>query len=105
MIRIRPKYKILISYDILPESQEIYYRFVTSEFLPGLRDLGLYMVEVYQTLWGDYPLRLAEFVAESLEIVQTALQSEKFQELEQKFLRYTTNYSRKVVPYRSTFQL
>ncbi len=105
MIRIRPKYKILVNYDILPETQEVYYRFVTTEYVPGLRDLGLYMIDVHQTIWGDYPLRMAEFVAESLEIVQKALKSEKYQELEQKFLQYTTNYSRKVIPYRPGFQL
>ncbi|NDJ85503.1 MAG: hypothetical protein GYB66_06425 [Chloroflexi bacterium] len=105
MIRIHPKYKILISYDILPESQEVYYRFVTTEFVPGLRDLKLYMIDVHQTMWGDYPLRLAEFVAESLEIVREAFASDKFRELEEKFLQYTTNYSRKVIPYRGGFQL
>ncbi len=94
-----------MTYDIVPESQEMYYRFVKAEFVPGLRDLGLYMVDVHQTMWGEYPLRLAEFVAESMEVVRVALASEKFRELEDTFLNYTENYSRKTIPYRGGFQL
>ncbi len=105
MIRIRPKYKMLINYDIRPEAQEVHYRFLTTEFVPALRDLGLYMIDIHQTMWGDYPLRMAEFVAESLEVVQAALQSEKYQELEAQFQDNALNFSRKVIPYRSGFQL
>ena len=105
MIKIHPKYKILISYDIIAETQEVYYRFVTTEFIPGLRDLHIYRLDTHQTLWGDYPLRLTEFVVESEEIIRDALNDRKFKDLEAKFLEYTENYSRKIVPYRSGFQL
>jgi len=105
MSQIIPKYRMLISFDVLPESQDTYYRFVTIEFVPGLRAMGLYMTDVHQTLWGDYPARLAEFVAVSLEAVREAVNSEKFKKLEEKLKEYTTNYNRKVIPYREGFQL
>ncbi len=105
MIRIRPKYKLVISYDIRQEAQETYYRFVTTEFVPGLRDLGIYMIDVHQTIWGDYPLRVAEFVAESLAVIQNGLKTEKYIFLEERFLEYTINFSKKVIPYRDGFQL
>jgi hypothetical protein len=105
MIRIVPKYKLLISYDIKVEAQEVYYRFVTLEFVPGLRAMGLYMTDVHHTLWGDYPVRLVEFVAESLEVTRKALESERFKQLEEKLKTYTENYSRKVIPYRDGFQM
>ena len=105
MVRIHPKYKILISYDLLPETYEKHYRFLRTEFVPGLRELGIYMTDVQQTLWGDYPLRIAEFVAESIDTVRTALSSTKFLALEEKFTSYTTNYNRRVILYRRGFQL
>lgn len=105
MIRIYPKFKILMNYDIEPRSQEAYYRFVTSEFVPALRDLGLYLVDVHQTLWGNYPMRQTEFVAESLGVIKAAFASEKYQLLEKKFGEMTSHYSRKVIPYQSGFQL
>jgi len=105
MIRIHPKYKLVISYDIHPNSQDVYFRFVTGEMVPGLRDLGIYMIDVHQTLWGDYPIRMAEFVAESFAIIKDGLKTEKYMALEEKFLGYTFNFSKKIIPYRDGFQL
>ena len=103
MIRIRPKYKLVISYDIRQEAQETYYRFVTTEFVPGLRDLGIYMIDVHQTIWGDYPLRVAEFVAESLAVIQNGLKTEKYIFLEERFLDNTINFRKKLIPYQDGF--
>lgn len=105
MLRIVPRYKMLIAYDIKADSQETYYRFATAEFVPALRSMGLYMTDVHHTLWGNHPMRLVEFVAESLEIVQTALKSDRYQKLEDKLKSFTENYSRKVIVYREGFQL
>ncbi len=105
MIRIVPKYKLLMSYDIKPESQEVYYRFVTTDFVPALRLMHIYMTDVHHTLWGNYPVRLVEFVAESKEVIHEALDSERYKQLEEKLKTYTENYSRKVIRYRDGFQM
>lgn len=89
----------------MPEAYEKHYRFLRTEFVPGMRDLGIYMTDVWQTLWGEYPLRIAEFVAESLETVRRGLESDAFKALEEKFLAYTVDYQRRVIPYRRGFQL
>ena len=83
-IRIIPRYRILVSYDILPESQEAYYRFVTTEFVPALRLMDIYIIDVHHIIWGDYPIRQTEFVAESLDVIRKAVNSSRFQELEAK---------------------
>jgi hypothetical protein len=105
MIRIIPRYKLLMSYDIKPEAQEVYYRYVTTEFVPALRSMQIYMTDVHHTLWGNYPIRLVEFVAESKQIIQTALDSDEYQQLEEKLKTYTENFSRKVIRYRDGFQM
>ncbi|PJF40600.1 MAG: hypothetical protein CUN55_12530, partial [Phototrophicales bacterium] len=84
---------------------DTHYRFFGAEFVPQMQSMGLYIVDIYQTLWGDYPSRLAEFVAESFETVQKALQSEKFKQLEEEFKTHTATYQRRVIPYRASFQL
>jgi hypothetical protein len=63
------------------------------------------MFRVFHTLWGDYPLRQAEFVAEDLGTIQEVLASEMWQDLEMKLLQHATNYHRKVVRFRPGFQL
>lgn len=104
-IRIIPRYRLIISYDIIQESQEAYYRFVTTEFVPALRSMDVYIIDVHHVVWGDYPMRQTEFVAESLDIMRDALNSERFEELESTLRQYTSNYTRKVIPYREGFQL
>lgn len=104
-IRIIPRYRLLIAYDILAESQEAYYRFVTTEFVPALRQMDVYIIDVNHVVWGDYPIRQMEFVAESLDILRKALNSTRYQELETRLDAYVENYSRKVIPYREGFQL
>lgn len=96
--------KLLLEYDIAPEVQETYYRFVTNEFVPQVNRIGLELAEVWETVYGDYPRRLIVFVAEDQDTCHQALGSEKFQRLERKLLRFVKNYSRRMVPYKGQFQ-
>jgi hypothetical protein len=101
---IIPHYKLILFYDLKPSEMELYYNFIMNEMVPAAQEMGLYMFRVYHTLWGDCPLRQAEFVAEDLETVRSALKSEIWQDLEIKLLDYASNYSRKIVHFRPGFQ-
>ncbi len=101
---IIPRYKLIISYDVNPANHENYFRFVMSEFVPTLQEMGLYMTEAWHTAYGDYPLRMAGFVAEDIETIQRLLGSDQWLELERRFQDYVRNYSLTVVPYRPGFQ-
>ncbi len=102
--RIIPRYKLLLFYDLTPGQAEEYYNFIMNEMIPSAHDMGLYIFRVFHTLWGDYPLRQAEFVAEDLDTIETVLASDRWQALEVKLLQHATNYSRKVVRFRPGFQ-
>ena len=104
MTTIIPKYKLIMTYDVNEHKQAAYSHFVLGDFIPGLQALDIYITEVYQTVHGEYPSRQAEFVTESLSIMEQGLRSRSFEELESTLKSYTTNYSRKVVPYRTGFQ-
>jgi hypothetical protein len=96
--------KLLLAYDIPDQVQESYYRFVTGEFVPQVNRLGLELAEVWETVYGEYPRRLVVFVAGDEQSAREALDSDKFRRLERKLLRYVNNYSRRVIPFRSSFQ-
>lgn len=104
MAIIRPEYKLIMTYDIREETQAQYMQFVLGEFVPGLQSLGLYITGVYQTVHGDYPARLAEFVAEGKDNMRRSLESEQFTTLEMRLKEFTYNYKRKVVRFRNGFQ-
>jgi hypothetical protein len=96
--------KLLLSYDIPDEVQETYYRFVTGEFVPQVNRIGLELAEVWETVYGEYPRRLIVFVAKDPEIAKQAMDSDKFQRLERKLMRFVRNYTKRVVPYKGQFQ-
>jgi len=102
---IRPRYNVVLTYDVMPEQEEDYYRFTLSEFVPGLQGLGLYLARAWHTAYGDYPLRQSEFVAEDLATIRKALSSDAFRRLEDRLQEYVFNYERKIVPFNEGFQL
>jgi hypothetical protein len=101
---IIPKYKLMLTYDVSPDEEEAYYRFTLGEFVPSLQGMGLYLLRAWHTAYGDYPVRQSEFVAEELETIRRALNSDEFTDLEEQLLGYVTNYKRKVVRFSDRFQ-
>ncbi len=99
-----PRYKMIISYDTHPESQAEYQQFVMEEFVPQLQEMGVYMLEVWHTAYGDYPVRMISFVTEEYSTIRSLFESEEWQELEAQLLSFVSNYSIKVVRYRPGFQ-
>ncbi len=96
--------KVLLSYDIIPETQESYYQFMLGELVPTVQKMGLGMAEAWHTAVGDYPLRLVAFVGETRESVDSVPESEQWEDLESRLQQYVTNYTRRIVPFRNRFQ-
>lgn len=96
--------KLLLTYDPLPERREAYLQYVRGEFVPTLEQLGLVMSDAWHTAYGAYPLRLAGFLASDRELMESIIASDTFLDLETRLQEYVTNYERKIVPMRTTFQ-
>ncbi|MDA1216785.1 MAG: hypothetical protein O3B38_01190 [Chloroflexi bacterium] len=96
--------KVLMNYDINPESSSEYYKYMLKKMVPDLEKLGLSMVEAWHTGWGEYPNRLVAFVAENRDTADRVMQSEEFSELEEKLQEFVSNYSCRRVPLRDHFQ-
>ncbi|MBK9125561.1 MAG: hypothetical protein IPM16_20885 [Chloroflexi bacterium] len=101
---MKPEYKLLITYDILPDKQDSYYRYVLGEFVPALRTMGVHMTSAWHTAYGKYPARLLEFTIESHDIWRRARNSVRWNKLEDRLQTFTTAYQRKLIRYRDAFQ-
>ena len=101
---IIPNYKILVTFDIRPDMVEKYYYYVLKEFVPELESMGLYMFKVWHVAYGNYPIRQLEFVTENLDTVYEVFDSERFEKLEDNLKELTTDYERKVVPFKKGYQ-
>jgi hypothetical protein len=101
---IVPRYKMIVSYDVIPSTQDSYYQFVLGEMVPAMQEMGVYMTEAWHTAYGEYPIRMVTFVAEEVDIIYDMLESERWGDLETRLLSFIRNYTRKVVPYKQGFQ-
>lgn len=102
--QIIPRYKLLVTYDIKPREDNSYFQFVLNVFVPRLQGMGLFMWRAYHTAYGNYPLRQLEFLAEDIDTVRKAMESEEFRSLVEKLHGYVDNYNTKIVAFRDGFQ-
>lgn len=92
--------KFLLMYDIRPEIQDQYFQFVLGEMVPTLQSMGLVMGGAWHTAYGDYPMRLVEFVAEDRATLERVLATPVWEDLENRLQNYVKNYYSKTVPLR-----
>lgn len=96
--------KLLLAYNIKPNREAEYYRYVLGEFLPSLQDVGLMMVEGWHTAYGDYPIRLLAFRAQEDANILEVLKSAQWQDGKEKLLKYVSDYEERLVPAKNVFQ-
>jgi hypothetical protein len=101
---IVPRFKMIVSYDLIPSTQDSYYQFVLGEMVPAMQEMGVYMTEAWHTAYGEYPVRMVSFVAEEFDTINEMLESQRWHDLETRLQNYIRNYTRKVVEYRQGFQ-
>jgi hypothetical protein len=96
--------KLLLSYNIKPNREAEYYRYVLGEFLPELQRVGLIMDEGWHTAYGDYPIRLIAFRAQDGVEIRDVLNSSVWKSGREQLLKYVRDYEQRLVPDRNVFQ-
>jgi hypothetical protein len=96
--------KLLLVYDIKPEREAEYYRYMLGEFLPALQNMGLIMAEGWHTAYGNYPMRLFAFRAENARELQNIINSDEWKKAKQRLLKLVRNYEERVVLAKNMFQ-
>ncbi|MBI5303359.1 MAG: hypothetical protein HY868_14585 [Chloroflexi bacterium] len=94
---------LLMTYNIIPLTQEDYMRFMVNVFMPMLQNIGLTNAGVWHTAYGNYPMRLLVFVADE-DALKRALASETWGDMESKLKTFVEDYTLRVAPFRPGFQ-
>jgi hypothetical protein len=97
--------KLLMTWDMVPGREQEYFEFLVREFVPGMQKLGIQPTEAWFTTYGDAPQMLTGFVAEEMDVMQNALQTEEWAVLSDQLFKFVTNFSAKVVQASSGFQM
>lgn len=96
--------KLLVTYNIKPNREAEYYRYVLGEFLPKLQNIGLLMVEGWHTAYGDYPIRLLVFKTQDDANLPQIMQGKEWLEGKETLLKLVRDYEEILVPAKTSFQ-
>ena len=97
-------WKLILSYDIKPEIQQEYYKFMIGRYVPVVQSLGLEMTDAYHTAYGDHPHRLIVFVSMTRATLDDLLQSEAWAALNEQLETFVNGLSFKTAPFKEEFQ-
>jgi hypothetical protein len=97
--------KILMSWDVLPETESEYFEFLVHEFIPELNKLGIADIQVWYTQYGDCEQKLASGITESVDQMRKALASRAWKELNDKLQQFVDNFDQKVISATGVFQV
>jgi len=89
--------KFVQSWDPVAGRKQEYASFITWEFQPNMKALGLEVVSGWYTLVGGGPHILVESLAASLDQVERALCDEGLREMLTRFMNLVTGYSSRVL--------
>lgn len=97
--------KLLMRWDVRPETESEYFEFLVHEFIPGLNKLGISDIQVWYTQYGECEQKLASGIANTTERMQDALNSPTWEQLNDKLQEFVDNFSQKVIPATGGFQI
>lgn len=97
--------KLVMNWDIRPETESEYFEFLVHEFIPGMNRLGIGEIQVWYTTYGECEQKLATGITPDLEQMQTALGSDDWEKMTEKLNRYVTDWNLKVIPANKGFQM
>ncbi|MFX0145699.1 MAG: hypothetical protein ACFE9C_16660 [Candidatus Hodarchaeota archaeon] len=97
--------KLLMTWDMVPGREQEYFEFLVREFVPGMQRLGIQPTEAWYTTYGEAPQMLTGFVAEEMDTMREALDTEEWSELSNRLFEFVINFSAKVVRATGGFQM
>ena len=97
--------KLILRWDIQPGSESDYFEFMVSEFIPGLKKMGITEPGVWYTAYGDAEQILVSGQTETREHMEYILRSGDWERLKDRLVELVTNFSLKITPSSGGFQL
>ena len=99
------RYKLLLSWDILPGREQEYFEFVVREFIPAIQTLGLEPSDAWLTIYGDQPQILTGMQIGSLNSLNNIISSQEWDGMIAKLLDFVENLEIKTVKAKPGFQM
>jgi hypothetical protein len=89
--------KLILKWDINPETEPEYFEFMVSEFIPAINRLGINDVQAWYTMYGDCEQILFSGLADGEEQMKNILGSTSWADLQDRLEDLVSNLERKVI--------
>ena len=96
--------KLILTWDIKPESEQEYFEFVVREFLPEVQKFGLTLSDAWVTVYGQQPQILVGATLSKVESIKKIIESDKWGILVDRLKEYVSDYREKIVLSNGSFQ-
>jgi hypothetical protein len=97
--------KLILRWDIQTGAESDYFEFMVSEFIPGIRKLGIADPGVWYTAYGDAEQILVSGTTETEDHMDYILRSNEWSRLRERLEELVSNFSLKIAQARGGFQL
>jgi hypothetical protein len=97
--------KLILRWDIQPGSESDYFEFMVSEFIPGLKRMGITEPGVWYTAYGEAEQILVSGTTETKDHMEYVLRSNEWGRLRERLGDLVSNYSQRILPATEGFQL
>ena len=97
--------KLILRWDIQPGSESEYFEFMVSEFIPGIRKLGIAEPGVWYTAYGEAEQILVSGTTETEDHMDYILRSNEWSRLRERLEELVSNFNLRITQSKGGFQL
>lgn len=97
--------KVMMTWNIKPESEQDYFEFVIRELIPGIQRSGAELSDAWATVYGSGPQITVGALLPTLNRARMFLSSPEWNALYDRLLGFVENYNMKIIDARGGFQL
>jgi len=96
--------KLILTWNIKPNSEQEYFEFVVREFLPEVQKFGFTLSDAWVTVYGNQPQILVGATLPTVESIKKIIHSQAWDLLVERLVQYVSEYNEKIVVANGNFQ-
>ena len=97
--------KLIMRWNVRPESESEYFEFLVHELIPSMNKLGITEIQVWYTAYGTCEQKMAEGVMDSTDDMLRIMHTDEWGELTDRLQGFVKDFSQKVIPGTRGFQI
>ena len=94
---MKPRFQMILTWDIRPGREQEYSEFINNRLAPGLVEIGLPPSDVFYTAYGKAPQIMVILDVPNQVTLKKAISSKRFADLKENLMELIDNYGERLV--------